>query len=169
MWCANWKESVSLLFKLEIEPVLFPWMLLFGIKELTTSLFAAAALKFQSNFWEEEETYEQSEYYPANGLISEQGQRHKGSRMNIPRCCKALWICLRFFPLQRRKNASSESEREVFPRTVFPPARTDPDFFLLSWCLHEMNGIGLSIVAGGLLCRRRRKRLKGEERRQKWE
>ena len=56
----------------------------------------------------------------------------------------------------------------VFPRTVFPPARTDPDFFLPSWCLHEMNGIGLSIVAGGLLCRRRRKRLEGEERRQKW-
>ena len=61
----------------------------------------------------------------------------------------------------------------VFPRTVFPPARTDPDFFLPPrmsgfWCLHEMNGIGLSIVAGGLLCRRRRKRLEGEERRQKW-
>ena len=56
----------------------------------------------------------------------------------------------------------------VFPRTVFPPARTDPDFFLPSWCLHEMNGIGSSIVAGGLLCRRRRKRLEGEERRQKW-
>ena len=35
----------------------------------------------------------------------------------------------------------------VFPRTVFPPARTVQEFFLPSWCLHEMSGIGLSIVA----------------------
>ena len=56
-------------------------MPLFGIREPTTSLLAATALKSQSNFSGEHETYKwytQSKYYPANRLISEEGQKQNG-------------------------------------------------------------------------------------------